>query len=71
MRPMMLYELSILARYRPAVWREIIEGSLDQYRALIEAYDQVVDRVIPELALQAISGKRVTATTAGSMLAPI
>jgi len=68
---MMLYELSILARYRPAVWREIIEGALDQYRALIEAYNQVVDRVIPELALQAISGQRVTATTSGSMLAPI
>lgn len=68
---MMLYELSILARYRPAVWREIIEGSLNQYRALIEAYNQVVDRVIPELALQAISGQRVTATSAGSMHAPI
>lgn len=68
---MMLYELSILARYRPAIWRQIIEGSLDQYRALIEAYNQVVDRVIPELALQAISGQRVTATTAGSMFAPI
>ncbi|BAU94143.1 hypothetical protein MPPM_5538 (plasmid) [Methylorubrum populi] len=68
---MMLYELSILARYRPAVWRQIIEGSLDQYRALIEAYNQVVDRVIPELALQGISGQRVTATTAGSMFAPV
>jgi hypothetical protein len=28
---MLLYKLSILARYRPAIWREIIEGELDPY----------------------------------------
>jgi hypothetical protein len=68
---MLLYQLSILARYRPAVWRRIIEGSLDQYRVLVEAYNQVIDRVVPELALSEISGKRVVATSSGSVFAPI
>ncbi|MFC1455444.1 YaaC family protein [Microvirga arabica] len=68
---MLLYQLSILARYRPAVWREILQGSWDQYSALIDAYTRVFDRVVPEMALRSIFANRVHVTTPGSMFAPI
>lgn len=66
----LLYALSILARYRPAVWREVIEGNLDQYRSLIAGYHDVYQRVVPELALNRISGRRVAVTQPGSFFAP-
>jgi hypothetical protein len=69
---MLLYELSILARYRPAVWREVLEGSLDHYRTLIVGNNAVVARVIPELVLRRIVGSRqVHVTTPGSYDAPM
>jgi hypothetical protein len=69
---MLLYELSILGRYRPAVWREVLEGSFDHYRTLILVNNAVVARVIPELVLRQIVGSRqVHVTTPGSVYAPI
>jgi len=52
---MILYGLSILARYRPRRWREVTEGNLDQYRSLISFYLQTYERVVPEIALETIS----------------
>lgn len=66
----LLYALSILARYRPAVWREVIEGKLDQYRSLIAGYHHVFQRVVPELALKRISDRLVVVTQPGSFFAP-
>ena len=66
----LLYALSILARYRPAVWREVIEGELDQYRPLIAGYYDVFQRVVPELALKRISDRPVAVTQPGSFFAP-
>ena len=40
---MALYQLSIFARYRPAIWHEILEGNQDQYRGLIESYSGCLD----------------------------
>jgi hypothetical protein len=68
---MLLYALSILARYRPAVWREVIEGSLDEYRALIIGYADIAHRILPELALKTIYGRRIHVTMPGSFTAPI
>lgn len=67
----LLYALSILARYRPAVWREVIEGELDQYRSLIAGYHDVFQRVVPELALKRISDRPVAVTQPGSFFAPL
>jgi hypothetical protein len=68
----LLYELSILARYRPAVWRELLEGSLDHYRTLILSYNSVVARVIPELVLRRIIGRRaIQVDRPGSWTAPL
>lgn len=67
----LLYALSILARYRPAVWREVIEGNLDQYRSLIAGYHHVFQRVVPELALKRIADRPVVVAQPGSFFAPM
>lgn len=67
----LLYQLSILAHYRPAIWREIIEGDQDQYRVLLTGYDQIVARILPELALRRIDDRHIHITQPGSWSAPI
>ncbi|HEY9773603.1 MAG TPA: hypothetical protein V6C81_07315 [Planktothrix sp.] len=62
---MLSYELSILARYRPAIWRRILEGNLDQYRILITAYNRIFERIVPQLALCSIVGRRVRVPSPG------
>jgi hypothetical protein len=54
MQFMLLYALSILVRYRPALWREISEGDLDEYRALVTHFLITVERVVPNEALDRI-----------------
>lgn len=68
---MALYCLSILTRYRPSTWREVTEGRLNRYRVLIAAYIQAFERVVPEIALSAISRRPVRVTQRGSWNAPI
>lgn len=71
MHLMLLYQMSILARYRPAIWREIIEGDHNAFRPLILGYSKVFARVIPEMALRRIATEHVSVTTPGSLFAPI
>jgi len=66
-----LYVLSIIVRYRPKLWREITEGGLTQYFALLCSYLAVVDRVVPELVLERIAGREVLCTQPGSFDAPL
>jgi YaaC-like Protein len=54
MQFLLLYALSILVRYRPALWREISEGDLNEYRALITHFLIVVERVVPNEVLNRI-----------------
>jgi hypothetical protein len=61
-----LYALSIMVRYRPWLWRQILEGHLDQYRNLIEAFLDVAERVLPESFLGSIRDQRVRVTQPGS-----
>lgn len=68
---MLSYQISIMSRYRPAVWREIIEGKHDLYRTLIALYNQAFPRVITELVMQMISGRNLHIVTPGSFNAPI
>jgi hypothetical protein len=67
---MLLYELSILARYRPAVWREILEGKYSEYRGLIQAYNRLFARVVPELVLGRLVGKSVHVISPGGLFGP-
>lgn len=67
---MSLYQLSILARYRPAVWHEILEGEYDQYRVLIQSYARLFCRVGPELALNRLINRNVLVIPPGGLYGP-
>ncbi len=54
---MLLYVLSIWVRYRPALWREVNEGALDQFRALVTNLLIVVERTAPNTALDRLYGQ--------------
>lgn len=62
----LLYTLSIIVRYRPSVWRRVQEGDLDHVRVLIEAFLEVVERVLPEQFLAIVTGEQISAKQPGS-----
>jgi hypothetical protein len=61
-----LYALSILVRYRPSLWRRIQEGDLDQFRALIETFLTIAERILPQQFLETITGQAVSVHQPGS-----
>ncbi|MBW8003306.1 MAG: hypothetical protein FVQ80_15045 [Planctomycetes bacterium] len=63
----LLYSLSIVVRYRPSLWRRVQEGDLDHMRILIEAFLEVVERVLPQHFLEKTSGKKIYANQPGSL----
>jgi hypothetical protein len=66
-----LYALSIVVRYLPSLWHEIEDGRLDHIRALIEQYLAVVDNVLPIVAIQRITGRRLITVPPGLLHSPI
>ena len=68
---MTLYALSIVVRYLPLLWHEIEDGGLDHIRALIEHYISVFDNVLPKLAIERITGRRLDAVMPGSLQGPL
>ena len=66
-----LYALSIIVRYLPSLWHEIEDGDLDHVRALIEHYLNIVDNVLPLLAVERITGRRLLIASPGSLAAPV
>jgi hypothetical protein len=68
---MTLYALSIIVRYLPLLWHEIEDGKLDHIRALIEHYVVIVDNVLPQLAVQSLTGRRLIAVQPGSLHGPL
>lgn len=62
----LLYALSILVRYRPSLWRQIREGELDHFRALIETFLSEVERILPEQFLEKITGQSISVYQPGS-----
>ncbi len=68
---MTLYALSIIVRYLPLLWHEIEDGKLDHIRALIEHYVVIVDNVLPQLAVQRLTGRRLNAVQPGSLYGPL
>jgi hypothetical protein len=63
----LLYGLSIVVRYRPSIWRRVQEGDLDQFRALIESFLSVAERVLPEQFLASVLGVPVYARHRGTL----
>lgn len=62
----LLYALSIVVRYRPALWRRVQEGDLDHVRVLVEAFLSVAERVLPQQFLEQITSRNVRAKHPGS-----
>lgn len=56
---MFLYLLSIWVRYRPELWREIIEGKYDMFKPLLSNFLIVVQRVVPNMVLERLYNKRM------------
>jgi hypothetical protein len=63
----LLYALSIVVRYRPSLWRRIQEADWDQYKVLIHAALDAIDRVLPQEFLQSITGRHIHAAQPGSI----
>lgn len=66
-----LYSLSILVRYRPSIWREVLSGKHDKYLVLTEEFLSVYERLIPQEFLTSFLDKKVYVTQSGSMMARI
>ena len=64
-----LYALSIMARYLPSAWRRVEGGDEDQYLALVQASLAVWERLLPEHFLESIAGETVRTAQPGSLLA--
>ena len=62
----LLYALSIIVRYRPSLWRRIQEADWDQYKVLIHATLDIIDRVLPQEFLQSITNRKIVAALPGS-----
>lgn len=56
---MLLYSLSILVRYLPDLWHEIINGKLDNIGSLIEYYLAMFDNVVPLMMLERITERKI------------
>lgn len=48
---LILYLLSIFVRYRPDLWRKILETDLDYFKPIIAEYLQIVERIVPHIVL--------------------
>lgn len=55
-----LYAFSIFVRYLPDIWHKIEYGELDHMRALLEHYLLVVDSTLPALALERLTGRKIS-----------
>lgn len=65
----LLYSLSILVRYRPSIWREVVSGKHENYLALVEEFLDVYERLAPQEFLENLLSKKVHVTQPGSMSA--
>lgn len=64
-----LYALSILVRYRPSIWREVVSGKYENYLALTDEFISVYERMGPQLFLEALLDTQVRGVQSGSMFA--
>jgi len=53
-----LYALSIVVRYKPLTWRELLEGKDGLYRRLFAEYAMIAERVVPNLFLDRLTLRR-------------
>ena len=64
---MILYCVSILVRYNPSIWRKIQHGEWDGYSAIFDQFAMVVERVIPNIFYERITGNKLNIKMPGSL----
>jgi hypothetical protein len=67
----LLYALSILVRYRPSIWREVVSGKHENYLSLIEEFLDVYERLAPQEFFENLLSKKIHVTQPGSMFSQI
>lgn len=64
---MILYCMSILVRYTPSIWRKIQHGEWDGYSAIFDQFAMVVERVIPNIFYEKITGNKLNIKMPGAL----
>lgn len=67
----LLYSLSILVRYRPSIWREVVSGIHERYLVLTEEFLGVYERLAPQEFIESLLAKRLHVTQPGSIFGRI
>lgn len=65
---MILYALSIMVRYYPNLWRRVQYGEWDKYFAVFQQFAMVVEKVLPGMFYEKISGQRLYVSQPGAIL---
>nr|WP_289844095.1 YaaC family protein [Treponema denticola] len=68
---MLLYTLSIIVRYLPDMWYEIVQGKYANIGRLIDYYISIYDHVIPHQMLERITGKKLYLSFPGGFDSPV
>lgn len=68
---MLLYTLSIIVRYLPDMWYEIVQGKYSHIGRLIDYYISIYDHVIPHQMLERVTGKKLHLCMPGGFDSPI
>ncbi|MCG6150347.1 YaaC family protein [Leptospira levettii] len=68
---MLLYTLSIIARYMPDFWFNLTKGKHAQISNLIDYYLSIFDHIFPKIMLERITEKKIHVSLPGSFDAPI
>lgn len=56
---MILYALSIIVRYMPNLWAQILHGNLDNYKAVIYQFSRVAERELTQIFLERLTRKNI------------
>lgn len=65
---MILYTLSIMVRYYPNLWRRVQYGEWDKYYAVFQQFAMVVEKVLPGIFYEKISGQKLYVSQPGAIL---
>lgn len=68
---MLLYTLSIIVRYLPDMWYEIVQGKYANIGRLIDYYISIYDHVIPHQMLERITKKKLHLCLPGGFDSPV
>lgn len=56
---MILYALSIIVRYMPNLWAQILHGNLDNYKAVVYQFSRVAERELTQIFLEKLTRKNI------------